>query len=58
VADNQGRFTVEPTPRGATIVWESSVRALDPAAEAELSRLWAGMVPVVLGNLKTLIKQR
>ena len=57
-ADNQGRFAVEPTPRGATIVWESSFRALDPAAEAEVSRLWAGMVPVVLGNLKTLIEQR
>jgi hypothetical protein len=39
-------------------VWESSFRALDPAAEAEVSRLWAGMVPVVLGNLKTLIEQR
>ena len=58
VADNQGRFAVEPTPRGATIVWESSFRALDPAAEAEVSRLWAGMLPVVLGNLKTLIEQR
>jgi hypothetical protein len=31
---------------------------LDPAAEAEVSRLWAGMLPVVLGNLKTLIEQR
>ena len=58
VADNQGRFAVEPTPRGTTIVWESSFRALDPAAEAEVSRLWAGMLPVVLGNLKTLIEQR
>jgi carbon monoxide dehydrogenase subunit G len=56
VADNQGRFAVEPAPRGATIVWESSFRALDPAAEAEISRLWAGMLPVVLGNLKTLIE--
>jgi hypothetical protein len=42
VADNQGRFAVEPTPRGATIVWESSFRALDPAAEAEVSRLSEG----------------
>jgi carbon monoxide dehydrogenase subunit G len=58
VADNQGRFAVEPTPRGAAIVWESSFRALDPAAEAEVSRLWAEMLPVVLGNLKTLIEQR
>ena len=38
--------------------WESNFRALDPAAEAKVSRLWAGMVPVVLGNLKTLIEQR
>jgi hypothetical protein len=37
-------------------VWESSFRALDPAAEAEVSPLWAGMAPVVLGNLKTLIE--
>jgi hypothetical protein len=56
--DNQGRFAVEPTQRDATIVWESSFRALDPAAETEVSRLWAGMLPVVLGNLKTLIEQR
>ena len=39
-------------------MWESSFRALDPAAEGELSRMWAGMLPVVLGNLKTLIEQR
>jgi hypothetical protein len=39
-------------------VWESSFRTLDPAAEAAVSRLWAGMLPVVLGNLKTLIEQR
>jgi hypothetical protein len=58
VADNQGRIAVEPTPRGATIVWESSFRALDPAAEAEVGRLWVGMLPVVLGNLKALIEQR
>jgi hypothetical protein len=31
--------------------------ALDPAAEAEVSRLWAGMLPVVLGNLKTVIEE-
>jgi hypothetical protein len=57
VIDNRGRFAVEPTPRGAKIVWESSFRALDPAAEEELGRLWAGMLPTVLGNLKTLIEQ-
>jgi carbon monoxide dehydrogenase subunit G len=58
VADNQGRFAVEPAGNGARIVWQSSFVALDPAAEAEVSRLWAGMLPVVLGNLKTLIEQR
>jgi len=58
VADNRGRFAVEPAGNGARIVWESSFVALDPAAEAEVSRLWAGMLPVVLGNLKTLIEQR
>jgi carbon monoxide dehydrogenase subunit G len=58
VTNNRGRFAVEPTPRGARIVWESSFTALDPGAEAELSRLWAGMLPIVLGNLKSLIEQR
>jgi carbon monoxide dehydrogenase subunit G len=57
VTDNRGRFAVEPTPRGARIVWESSFTALDPHAEAELSRLWEGMLPTVLGNLKTLVEQ-
>jgi hypothetical protein len=37
---------------------KSSFTALDPAAEAELSRRWVGMLPTVLGNLKTLIEQR
>jgi hypothetical protein len=46
-----------PAGRGARIVWESSFVALDPAAEAEISRLWTGMLPTVLGNLKTLIEQ-
>ena len=58
VADNRGRFAVEPAGNGARIVWESSFVALDPAAEAEVSRLWAGMLPVVLGNLRTVIEQR
>jgi len=58
VADNRGRFTVQPASSGARIVWESSFTALDPAAEAEVSRRWAGMLPTVLGNLKTLIEQR
>lgn len=58
VADNRGRFAVEPAGNGARIVWESSFTALDPAAEAEVSRLWAGMLPIVLGNLRTVIEQR
>jgi carbon monoxide dehydrogenase subunit G len=57
VADNRGRLAVELAGNGARIVWESSFVALDPAAEAEVSRLWAGMLPTVLGNLKTLIEQ-
>jgi carbon monoxide dehydrogenase subunit G len=56
VADNRGRLAVEPAGRGARIVWESSFDPLDPAAEPELSRMWQGMLPVVLGNLKTLIE--
>jgi carbon monoxide dehydrogenase subunit G len=58
VADNRGRFLVEPAGNGARIVWESSFNALDPATEAEVSRRWAGMLPAVPGNLKTLIEQR
>jgi carbon monoxide dehydrogenase subunit G len=58
VKDNQGRFAVQPAGTGARIVWESSFEALDPAAEDELRRMWQGMLPVVLGNLKTLIEQR
>lgn len=61
VADNRGRFAVEPSKTergGARIVWESSFAALDPASEDELRRMWAGMLPSVLGNLKTLVEQR
>jgi carbon monoxide dehydrogenase subunit G len=58
VADNHGRFVVQPAGSGARIVWESSFVVLDPAAEAEVSRLWAGMLPIVLGNLRTVIEQR
>jgi hypothetical protein len=56
VADNQGRFAVQPTPHGATMMWESSFRALDPAAEAKSAGCRRGMLPVMLGNLKTLIE--
>src|SRR6266545_2172122 len=58
VADNRGRLVVELAGNSARIVWESSFVVLDPAAEAEVSRLWAGVLPTVLGNLKTLIEQR
>jgi len=58
VKDNRGRFAVEPVRTGARIVWESSFEALDPAAEQEISQMWAGMLPIVLGNLKALIEQR
>jgi carbon monoxide dehydrogenase subunit G len=57
VADNRGRLAVELAGNGARIVWESSFVVLDPAAEAEVSRLWAGVLPTVLGNLKALIEQ-
>jgi carbon monoxide dehydrogenase subunit G len=57
VTDNQGHFAVEPVAGGARIVWESSFTALDPAAEDDLGRLWQGMLPTVLGNLKTLVEQ-
>ena len=37
---------------------EASFAALDPAREDELRRMWAGMLPSVLGNLKALVEQR
>jgi Polyketide cyclase / dehydrase and lipid transport len=61
VTDNRGRFAVESSQTrqgGARIIWESSFVALDPASEDELSRMWAGMLPRVLGNLKALVEQR
>ena len=42
---------------GTRIVWESSFEALDPTAEDELSRMWAGILPIVLANLRTVIEQ-
>jgi hypothetical protein len=30
---------------------------LNPAVEVKVSRLWAGMLPTVLGNLKTVIQR-
>jgi carbon monoxide dehydrogenase subunit G len=57
VRDNQGRFAVEPAGTGTRIVWESSFEALDPTAEDELGRMWAGMLPIVLANLRTVIEQ-
>jgi hypothetical protein len=53
----RGGFAVEPAGNRARIIWESSFVALNPAAEAEVRPLWAGMMPVVLGNLKTLIEE-
>jgi uncharacterized protein YndB with AHSA1/START domain len=61
VTDNRGRFAVEPSRTrrgGARIIWESSFVPLDPASEDELSRMWAAMLPSVLGNLKTLVEER
>jgi carbon monoxide dehydrogenase subunit G len=56
VRDNRGRFAVEPAGTGTRIVWESSFEALDPTAEDELGRMWAGMLPIVLANLRTVIE--
>jgi uncharacterized protein YndB with AHSA1/START domain len=56
VADNVGRFAVEEDGGRVRVVWESSFRALDPAAEDELARMWAPYLPVVLGNLKRVVE--
>jgi mxaD protein len=58
VTDNRGGFSVEPAGDGARIVWESSFEPVDPAAGPELSRMWEGVLPLVLANLKALIEER
>ena len=58
VSDNHGRFSIEPAGAGARVVWESGFAPLDPAAGAELSRMWQGVLPLVLANLKALIEER
>ncbi len=56
VRDNRGRFAVEARPGGSRVLWESSFEPLDRAAEAELTEMWRGALPVVLGNLKQLVE--
>ncbi len=56
VRDNRGSFAVEARPGRSRVVWESSFEPLDRAAEAELTEMWRGALPAVLGNLKQLVE--
>ncbi|MGH2946189.1 MAG: SRPBCC family protein [Solirubrobacteraceae bacterium] len=58
VRDNGGSFAVRERAGGSRVVWESSFEPLDPDQDAELTELWRGMLPVVLGNLKRLVEGR
>jgi uncharacterized protein YndB with AHSA1/START domain len=57
VRDNTGRFTVEDIDGGARVVWDSNFVPLDPATGDELARMWKPFLPMVLGNLKTLVEK-
>jgi carbon monoxide dehydrogenase subunit G len=57
VRDNRGSFAVEARGDGSLVVWESSFEPLDPGAEDELSQMWQGAIPLVLGNLKRLVEE-
>jgi carbon monoxide dehydrogenase subunit G len=57
VRENTGRFAVEARDGGATVVWESSFVALDPATEDTLAGMWEPYLPMVLGNLKAVVEK-
>lgn len=57
VRDNRGSFAVEGRGDSSLIVWESSFEPLDPGAADELSQMWQGAIPLVLGNLKRLVEE-
>jgi hypothetical protein len=56
VRDNRGSFAVQDRRNGSLVVWESSFEPLDPGTAAELTRMWRGALPLVLGNLKQLVE--
>ncbi len=56
VTDNVGTFAIEPAGAHARVVWESSFRAVAPAAEDDLAQMWEPYLPVVLTNLKRVVE--
>ena len=57
VCDNRGSFAVQDREDGSLVVWESSFEPLDASAADELTRMWRGALPLVLGNLKQLVEK-
>ena len=56
VRNNRGSFLVEARPGGSRVIWESSFEPLDAASAGELTEMWRGVLPTVLGNLKRLVE--
>jgi hypothetical protein len=40
------------------VVWQSRLGPADPAMADEVAQLWEPYLPVILGNLKTLVEDR
>lgn len=58
VSSNTGGFAVQDASGQARVVWQSSFVPLDPAMETKVAEMWAPFLPLVLGNLKTLVESR
>jgi carbon monoxide dehydrogenase subunit G len=56
--DSTGRFAVEDADGGARVVWESSLEPADPAMAGQVAQMWEPYLPVILGNLKSLVEDR
>jgi mxaD protein len=56
VRENIGAFAVRQGNGNARVVWESSFEPLDPAMSGQLAQMWQPYLPIVLGNLKSLVE--
>jgi uncharacterized protein YndB with AHSA1/START domain len=56
VRENIGSFAVRQGNGNARVVWESSFEPLDPAMSGQLAQMWQPYLPMVLGNLKSLVE--
>jgi uncharacterized protein YndB with AHSA1/START domain len=56
VRDNVGSFAVQESDGMTRVIWESSFEPLEPATTDQLAQMWRPYLPMVLGNLKTLVE--